>query len=208
MYTPSLFAEQRPEVLAEAIQRHPLAALLTAGSAGRLSASHLPMLLGDNALMGHLARANPHWKEYVAGTEALAIFSGPQHYISPGWYPSKAEHGKVVPTWNYVVVHVRGTLTFHEDALWLKQNITALTDRQESLREDPWKVADAPADFIDGLVKSIIGVQMTITSLEGKWKVSQNRSEEDREGVIDALEELASEPAWNMAQLIRETLGK
>ena len=166
------------------------------------------MLLGENALMGHLARANPHWKEYVAGTEALAIFSGPQHYISPGWYPSKAEHGKVVPTWNYVVVHVRGTLTFHEDAPWLKQNITALTDQQENAREDPWKVSDAPADFIDGLVKSIIGVQMTITSIEGKWKVSQNRSQEDREGVIDALEEIASEPAWNMAQLIRETLGE
>ncbi|MBK5295055.1 MAG: FMN-binding negative transcriptional regulator [Acidobacteriia bacterium] len=192
MYNPASFVEARLEVLAVAIERHPLAALVTLGPAARISASHLPLLFYPaegpmGTLRGHMARANPQWIDHVPGSEALAIFAGPQHYISPNWYPSKKEHGKVVPTWNYVVVHARGQVTFPQDPQWLLANVTALTDAQEKHSEDAWKVSDAPADFIGGLLRAIVGIELRITSLEGKWKASQNRPEEDRRGVMAAL---------------------
>ncbi len=191
MYNPASFVETRLDVIASAIEQHPLATLVTLGPPAHISASHLPLLFYASStigtLRGHMARANPQWVDFQAGSEALAIFAGPHHYVSPNWYPSKQEHGKVVPTWNYVVVHARGQLTFHEDPRWLLANVNALTDSQERQLAGPWKVSDAPPDYIDGMLRAIVGVELTITSLEGKWKVSQNRPEEDRKGVMAAL---------------------
>jgi transcriptional regulator len=186
MYNPAAFRETRPEALIEAIAAYPLATLITTGARG-LDATHLPMLYRDGVLRGHVARANPQWQEYTAGTEALAIFSGPQHYISPNWYPAKQEHSRVVPTWNYVAVHARGALTIHDDREWLRDFVTALTDEHERTSASPWRVSDAPAEYIDGQLRAIVGVEMQVAGLEGKWKLSQNRGTADVEGVIEGL---------------------
>jgi transcriptional regulator len=186
MYNPAAFRETDPAVLQEAIAAYPLATLVTIGARG-LDATQLPMLYRDGVLRGHVARANPQWQEYTTGTEALAIFTGPQHYITPNWYASKREHGRVVPTWNYVAVHARGTLTLHEDPAWLLSFVTALTDEHERTSAAPWKVSDAPAEYIEGQLRAIVGVEMAIASLEGKWKLSQNRPEADIQGVVEGL---------------------
>jgi len=210
MYTPVMFRETRAEVIEAAMRAHPLAALVTLGAAG-MEASHLPLLYapsesGARVLRGHLARANPQWQQYLPQTQALAIFSGPQHYVSPTWYRSTKEHGKVVPTWNYVVVHVRGTLTFHHDADWLLENVRALTDEHEAAMDPPWRVQDAPAEYIAGMIGAIVGVELTVASMEGKWKVSQNRPALDREGVIKGLQGIPSDNARQIATLAEEAL--
>jgi len=211
MYIPASFAETRPDMLEAAMASHPLATLVTAGSGG-LEASHLPLLYypaeSGGVLCGHLARANPQWRDIRPESEALAIFSGPQHYVSPAWYPSKQEHGKVVPTWNYVVVHAHGPLRIRTEPEWLLENVRALSDTHESSREMPWQVADAPPEFIANLLKAIVGIELTITRLEGKWKVSQNRPLSDREGVIHGLQTLDSPEALEMAELVKATLPK
>jgi transcriptional regulator len=140
-------------------------------------------------LLGHIARANPQWKTAAPGAEALAIVSGPQAYISPSWYEAKARHGRVVPTWNYETVHLTGAVAFHQDPEWLRAFVTRLTRRHEGGREHPWAVTDAPPDYIDGQLRAIVGVELTITSIEAKQKLSQNRSELDREGVVVGLRE-------------------
>ncbi|HEY6987827.1 MAG TPA: FMN-binding negative transcriptional regulator [Bryobacteraceae bacterium] len=211
MYNPASFAETRPEIIEAAMASHPLATLVTAGSGG-LEASHLPLLYypaesGRGVLRGHMARANPQWREVLPGSEALAIFGGPQHYISPNWYPSKQEHGKVVPTWNYVVIHAHGPLKIRNEPEWLLENVRALSDVHESASETPWRVADAPPEFIANLLKAIVGVELTITRLEGKWKVSQNRPIADRHGVIRGLESIASSDADAMAALVKDKIG-
>jgi transcriptional regulator len=211
MYNPASFAETRPEILEAAMAAHPLATLVTIGSNG-LEASHIPLLhyrteTGPGVLRGHLARANPQWRDHLPLNEALAIFSGPQHYVSPAWYPSKQEHGKVVPTWNYVVVHAHGSLRVRNEPEWLLENVCALSDVHESEREVPWRVADAPPEFIQNLLKAIVGVELTINRLEGKWKVSQNRPIADREGVVRSLETLDSPAASGMAELIKAKLN-
>ncbi|MBM3736903.1 MAG: FMN-binding negative transcriptional regulator [Acidobacteria bacterium] len=196
MYNPAHFAETRPGFPGESIARYPLATLITTGQGG-LDANHIPMIWvpgGEHGILrGHVARANPVWKD--ASTEALAVFHGPQHYISPSWYPSKREHGKVVPTWNYAVVHAHGTVRFPEDPDWLLATVTALTDAAERINPDPWRVTDAPQDYIAGLLRAIAGVELTITRIEAKWKASQNRSPADREGVAAALRELGADAA-------------
>ncbi|WP_374384550.1 FMN-binding negative transcriptional regulator [Dongia sp.] len=191
MYNPSHFREERLDVLHEAITQARLCSLVTLGSDG-LDASHIPVLLeaGEGAygtLYGHLARGNPQWKQTDRTIEALAIFMGPDAYISPSWYAAKAEHGKVVPTWNFVTVHARGPIEFFDDRDRLLPLVTKLTDRHEGKRADPWKVSDAPADFIDGFLKAIVGFRLPIAKIEGKWKLSQNRSEADQRGVVDGL---------------------
>jgi transcriptional regulator len=168
-----------------------LAVLVTHGEEG-LQASHLPLLLrpdqGPNGtLYGHFARANPQWKALQNGAQALVIFAGADAYVSPGFYPSKAEHGKVVPTWNYVAVHAYGTAEVFTDADRLRDLVSALTDRHEAGRNNPWKVADAPADYIDGMLKAIVGFALPIQCLEGKRKLSQNRSPADIAGVREGL---------------------
>jgi transcriptional regulator len=210
VYIPVSFNETRLEVLQATIERHPLAALVTMGAEG-LTASHIPLLYypseGDlGVLRGHLARANPQWQNHLPQYEALAIFSGPEHYVSPTWYPSMKKHGEVVPTWNYVVVHARGTLSFKEEPEWLLANVSTLTDAQEKSIEMPWRVSNAPPEFIEGMLRAIVGVELAVTQLEGKWKVSQNRPAADREGVIVSLQKLDSLQAQEMAELVKEKL--
>ena len=142
---------------------------------------------GYGRLLGHIAIANEQWKTALPGAEALAIVHGPQAYISPGWYESKTRHGRVVPTWNYEAVHLTGTLAFHHDPEWLRAFVTRLTSTHESGREHPWAVTDAPPEYIDGQLRAIVGVELTVTSVEAKQKLSQNRSELDREGVVAGL---------------------
>ena len=138
-------------------------------------------------LLGHIAIANDQWKTAQPGAQALAIVHGPQAYISPSWYESKARHGRVVPTWNYEVVHLTGTIAFHQETEWLRALVTRLTQRHERGRHHPWAVSDAPPEYIDGQLRAIVGVELAITSIEAKQKLSQNRSELDREGVVAGL---------------------
>jgi transcriptional regulator len=181
MYVPDHFREDRPNVLQDAIRRIGFATLVTQD----LEANHLPMLLQDGVLRGHVARTNPVWK--AGAGEALAIFLGPHAYVSPSWYPSKAETGKAVPTWNYITVHARGAINWIQDGDWLRAHVTALSATHEAGRENPWAIGDAPASYVDGLLRAIVGFELTIKSLEGKWKLSQNRDAADRAGVRDGL---------------------
>ena len=191
MYNPSSFAIKELDELRQQILCTRLAMVVTHGEQG-LQASHLPLLFkpdeGPNGtLYGHFARANPQWKDLQDGAEALVIFAGADAYVSPGFYPSKAEHGKVVPTWNYVAVHAYGTAEVFTDAERLLNLVSALTDCHEAGRAQPWKVADAPADYIDGMLKAIVGFALPIQRLEGKRKLSQNRSAADIAGVREGL---------------------
>lgn len=191
MYEPPHFKEERIEVLHEAIRQVRLATLVTL-TPGGLEATHLPMLVDPSPapcgrLVGHVARANTQWKTSSAEVEALAMFLGPHAYITPSWYATKRETGRVVPTWNYVTVHAYGRLRFIEDADELLGVVTRLTDRHEKSRAAPWAVDDAPPDFIRAQLKGIVGVEMTITRLQGKWKMSQNRNVPDRQGVTEGL---------------------
>ena len=194
MYTPDHFREDRPEVLADAVRRIGFATLVTKG----LEANHLPMLLQDGVLRGHVARANPVWK--YGDRAALAIFLGPHAYVSPNWYPSKAETGKAVPTWNYITVHARGSIRWVQDADWLRSHVTALSNAHEGSRAEPWKVSDAPASYVDSLLRAIVGFELAVEKLEGKYKLSQNREAADREGVREAF---AREGRSDLAGLIK-----
>jgi transcriptional regulator len=190
MYVPPQFAEQRTEILHAAIRRTGLANLVTLGPDGLL-ATPLPLMLDPEdgpfgTLYGHLARANPQWR-HVPAVDALAIFMGPDAYVSPSWYATKRETGKVVPTWNYITVHASGPVSFFEDATELLHVVTRLTERHEAARTEPWAVADAPAPFIASQLKGIVGFRMPITAIQGKWKMSQNRPVADREGVVAGL---------------------
>jgi len=193
MYLPAHFAESRPQVLRDFIAAQPLGLLVTQNRAGGIDANSVPFFLdaGDEAspgvLRAHVARANPLWKEARDDVDALVVFQGPHGYVSPAWYPSKAEHGKVVPTWNYVMVQARGRLRAVDDKAWLRAFVTRLTDRHEGGRAAPWAVTDAPADFIEATLGAIVGIEIPLSSLVGKWKVSQNRSAADRAGVADGL---------------------
>jgi transcriptional regulator len=193
MYLPSHFTESRPQVLREFIAAHPLGLLVTQNRAGGIDANTVPFFLdpGDDATPGvlraHVARANPLWKDMRDDVDVLVVFQGPHGYVSPGWYPSKAEHGKVVPTWNYVMVQARGRLRAVEDKAWLRAFVTRLTDHHEGGRAAPWAVTDAPADFVDSMLGAIVGIEIPLGSLVGKWKVSQNRSAADRAGVVQGL---------------------
>jgi transcriptional regulator len=210
MYIPRAFVEERLPVLHELIRSQPFCSLVTVGASG-LFASHLPMVLHGNqgawgVLHGHLARANAQWRDFNPEVEALTIFSGAHHYISPSWYPEKSEHGKVVPTWNYAVVHAYGNLRTIEKAEWLSNHLWELTSQRESAAAVPWKVTDAPAEFIESMLKGIVGLELTITRLEGKWKMSQNRSERDRRGVIRGLDDLNSPESLEMKNLVSDRL--
>ncbi|WP_213937773.1 FMN-binding negative transcriptional regulator [Pseudomonas sp. dw_612] len=207
MYSPSSFAIKDLPDMQQQILATRLAILVTHGEQG-LQASHIPLLLdaeqGPNGtLYGHFAKANPQWKELQNGAEAMVIFAGADAYISPGFYPSKAEHGKVVPTWNYVAVHAYGTAEVFTDADRLLNLVSALTDRHEAGRAQPWKVADAPADYIDGMLKAIVGFALPIQRLEGKRKLSQNRSAADIAGVREGLAVSPNAQDQALAHLMR-----
>ncbi|WP_028535710.1 FMN-binding negative transcriptional regulator [Paludibacterium yongneupense] len=190
MYCPSLFRESRLPSLHALMRAHPLAMMITAGDEG-LMANLLPFTLcetgGYGTLRAHIAKGNTQLKALAAGSEVLVVFQGPESYIPPSWYPSKARHGKVVPTWNYAVVQARGTPRLIDDAVWLRAQVEALTASQEGARPEPWQVSDAPDTYVATLMHGIVGLEIPISRLEGKSKLSQNRNEEDRQGVQDGL---------------------
>jgi transcriptional regulator len=205
VYQPEHFRETRIKVLQAFVAQHPLASLVAATGAG-LSATHLPLRselrsAGSGMLRGHIARANSLWRELAPGADVLAIFSGADSYISPNWYPSKQEHGKVVPTWNYATVHVHGTITFTHDTVWLRDFVTELTRIHEQGQPHPWQVSDAPADYIEGMLRAIVGFEITVTRIEAKFKGSQNRSVADRMAVDAALRG-AGRSAADVAQIV------
>jgi transcriptional regulator len=205
VHRPAVVREDRLDVLHALIRARPLGALVTAGD-GALEANHLPFLIeeteaGLGVLRAHAPRAYGQLAALRAGGEALVIFQGPEAYVTPAWYPSKAEHGKVVPTWNYVVVHAWGAPRVIEDAGWIRSQIERLTAAQEASRPHPWAVSDAPEGFVAGLIGGIVGLEIPIARLEGKWKVSQNRPEADRLGVAAGLE---AEGETAMARLVAD----
>ena len=201
MYLPAHFAESRAEVLHALIRSHPLGLLVTQNGDGSIAANDIPFVLdasddgSPGVLRAHVARANPLWRTARGDVESLVVFQGPQGYVSPAWYPGKAGHGKVVPTWNYVVVQARGALRAIDDRGWLRAFVTRLTDRHEGPRPAPWALTDAPADYVDTMLGAIVGIEMPVTSLVGKWKVSQNRPAADREGVAQGLDREHGDPA-------------
>jgi transcriptional regulator len=204
MYVPEAFRETRLPVLHALIGRHPLGLLVSAGPDGIL-ADPVPFTLvpdagADGLLRAHVARANPHWKALRASPEAVVVFQGPDAYVTPAWYAAKAEHGKVVPTWNYVVIEVRGAATVIEDPGWLRAQLEALTGQQEAARAEPWAVGDAPEPFVASQIRGIVGLEIPIREITGKWKLSQNRAAADRDGVVAGFE-AEGDPA--MAALVR-----
>ena len=212
MYLPAHFNETRPEVMHALMRAHPLCTLVTQCDSG-LVANHVPMQTLDEpkplgSIRGHIARANPLWRDYRAETQALAIFQGPQVYISPSFYPSKAETGEVVPTWNYTVVHASGTLRFIQDAEWLREFVAGLTAVHEARRSLPWKIDDAPAPYIDKMLSLIVGFEFSIAALSGKWKVSQNRSRADQEGVMRNLQNADDADSHEMAAMLAAALAR
>lgn len=191
MYIPTAFLETRPEVLQGLIRSHPLALLVSAGPDG-LAATPIPMLLypGEGAngvLRGHLARANGQWRDLAGGAECLAVFQGEHGYVTPSWYPSKQAAHKVVPTWNYATVQAWGRPAVVEDPAWLRRLLDDLTGAQEQARPLPWSPADAPQDFIAAMIQAVVGIEIQVGRMEGKWKMSQNREDGDRAGVIAGL---------------------
>ncbi len=205
MYLPASFREDRVDALHEAIRRIALGTLVTLGEDG-LVASHVPVLVYPEpapfgTLVGHVARANPQGRSLKPEVDALAVFTGPHAYVSPGWYATKRQTGKVVPTWNYVAVHASGRRRFFDDAERLRGIVTRLTDFHEQGRAEPWKVTDAPADYIAGMLKAIVGFELTIARLEGKWKMSQNRPAGDHAGIVEGLAGEGAAPA--VAAIVR-----
>jgi transcriptional regulator len=212
VYTPKAFEVTDLPQLQAVMKQSELATLVTMTSQG-LVATHLPLLLDETkgeygTLSGHVSRANLQWRETDTSADALIIFLGPDTYVSPNWYPAKKETGRVVPTWNYAAIHAYGRLTFYEDAEWLRNMVTELTKRHEASFPAPWQVTDAPALYIDSQLKAIVGFEFRILRLEGKQKFNQNRSLEDRQGVIEGLRALDNPRKTEVADLMEEIESK
>ena len=210
MYVPRHFAETRVEVLHELIRRHPLGTLVVAAPEG-LEASHVPFEIDAEpapfgTLRCHVARANPIWQQIAADRPVLVVFQGEAGYVSPSWYAGKQENGKVVPTWNYAAVHASGIAKAIQDAAWLRRMVEDLTNRHEQGRTDPWQVSDAPADYVEKLLGAIVGIEIAVTRMLGKWKFSQNRPAADRQGVIAGLERDGTAAQIDVAAVIKTTL--
>ncbi len=208
MYQPEHFKLEDKPSLHEVMRAHPLAQLVTAGPAG-LMANPVPFILHEDegehgVLRAHLARPNPQWREIEAGADVLVIFQGREGYVTPSWYASKREHGKVVPTWNYVIVQVRGAARTIDDGNWLVNHVSQLSDQHEMPREKPWAVTDAPDAFITALVRGIVGIEIAIGEMSGKFKMSQNRTAADRDGVAEGLLRDDVVAAAEMSQLVRK----
>ena len=206
MYTPKHFEEPRIEVMHELMRARPLATLVTLASNG-LEANHIPLHLVDTpvpfgTLRGHVARANPVWSDFAKDVEVLAIFHGPDSYITPSWYATKQETGKVVPTWNYAVVHAYGTLRVIDDAAWVRAQLEALTAHNEAGFALPWSVSDAPREYTEKLLEAIVGFEIVITRLTGKWKVSQNQPAQNQASIIEGLNNSDQHDAVAMAALV------
>jgi transcriptional regulator len=212
MYQPLPHRQEQLDAQHALIRSHPLGLLVSHGAQG-LEANSIPFLIDSQAsklgtLQAHMARANGQWRNLSEASEVLIVFRGADHYITPGWYETKRETGKVVPTWNYVMVQARGRPRVIEDSVWLRAQIEALTNKHESARPAPWAVGDAPADFIESQIKAIVGVEIEIADIRGKWKVSQNRPAADRAGVIAGLGELGDEASLEMAAIVRDAAPK
>ena len=206
MYLPKHFEQTDPAALQALMRMHPLATLVTVGPDGP-TADHVPLEFDattgpQGSLRGHVARANPLWTQ-AAGTQVLAVFTGPQAYVSPSHYPSKALTHKVVPTWNYAVVHAHGLLQAVEDAPWLHALVSRLTGQQEAPRSQPWAVSDAPTDYVQPMLRAIVGIEISVQQLVGKWKLSQNRSAEDKAGVLQGLTQDGQPHALATASLMQ-----
>ena len=207
MYTPRHFEETRTDVLQALMRERPLATLVAMTKRG-LDANHIPLLLDDDpkpfgTLRGHVARGNPLWKDVEPGVEVIAVFTGPNAYVTPSWYPSKKLDGRVVPTWNYVVVHAHGRLRVVDDASWLRAHVDELTRTHEVSRAEPWMVSDAPGDYVERLIGGIVGVEIVLSRIEGKWKASQNQQPRNRDGVVEGLR-LGDAEAVAMAEIVRK----
>ena len=207
MYLPPYHAQPDGAALRALIDAHPLGAWVCHGSDG-LVANHIPFLLdrsrgSSGTLLGHVSRANTVWQQLQEDAQSIVLFQGPQSYITPGWYPSKSEHGKVVPTWNYAVTHVHGVARAVHDKDWLLRLLTRLTAANEALMPMPWKVSDAPADFIDRLLGAVVGIEIPIDRLVGKLKVSQDEALQDRQGTVAGLTALGTENATAIAALVK-----
>jgi len=207
MYQPPAFREDRIDVQHALIRAHPQGLLITAGPAGLL-ANLFPFLLDaagaeKGTLRLHMARANPQWRDLEQVDECLVVFQGPQGYVTPSWYATKRESGKVVPTWNYATVHAWGRPRVMNDDRWLRRQLDDLTASRERLREAPWKVDDAPEDFVAMQMRAIVGIEIPISRIEGKWKMSQNRPEADRQGVIEGFR-ATGEAGAEIAALVAE----
>lgn len=210
MFSPQSFKETRIDVLHQLIKSNSLG-VLAAIVDDEIVVNHVPFLLEKTknefeTLQCHVAKANPVWKDLSKQKEIVVIFQGADSYISPSWYPSKQEHGKVVPTWNYIVVHARGVPKVIEDQEWLFNHVSQLSDQHEQNMKEPWKVTDAPSDYITKLTQAIVGIEIPITTLNGKWKVSQNRPKTDQIGVVENLEIQASDDAKNIANTIQKRI--
>jgi transcriptional regulator len=209
MYLPKQFEETRTEVLHGLVRKRPFGTLVVMTSEG-LSVDHIPFLIDEapgpfGVLRGHVARANPILKSTLLDVDAVAIFQGPDHYITPSWYATKKETGKVVPTWNYVVVHAYGRPRFIDDEPWLRAHVNHLTQHHEGARDPAWKVSDAPEDFVSKIIGGIVGVEMSVARLSGKWKLGQNRPDADRLGMVDGLLRENEASADALAALIRNS---
>ena len=210
MYEPPHFREPNESICHDLIKARPLGLLVSAGEDGMM-ANPIPFLLDPQAgakgvLRCHLARANPQWKVFLELHDALVVFQDHNHYIHPGWYETKRENGKVVPTWNYAMVQVRGQAVVQDDPHWLGKQIRDLTAMMEGQYPAPWAVDDAPEQFISAQIRGIVGIEIAITDIRGKWKVSQNRNEADKQGVVDGLTEKGDPEALAMAGLVRQRL--
>jgi transcriptional regulator len=211
MYAPPTTCEERPDVLVAAIRSIRFGALVVAAGDG-LSATHIPMLVrqgpdGVVELQGHVARANHLWRVVQKGAPALAIFQGPQAYIHPGWYPTKQADGRAVPTWNYIAVHAHGRLEAVEDAVWLRAHLNELTDVNEAEQREPWALTDAPADYIEAMMRAIVGLRMRVERFEGNWKMGQKHALENRLGAIDGLMASARAGDQEVAAVMRGLLS-
>ncbi|MES2353608.1 MAG: FMN-binding negative transcriptional regulator [Pseudomonadota bacterium] len=209
MYIPKHFEEPNVDVMHELIRARPFATLVTFSASG-LNANHIPLLLSKEpsphgTLQGHVARSNPMWADFAKDVEALVVFQGPDTYITPSWYATKKQAGKVVPTWNYVAVHAYGSLRIVDDPTWLRSQLEALTAHNEASFPQPWKIADAPHEYIEKLIGSIVGIEIVITKLYGKWKVSQNQPAQNRTTVVEGLQASGTEEALMMAKLVAGT---
>ena len=210
MHIPKHFHQEDVAALHALMRSHPLSTLVTLGADG-LNANHIPLHLSPESgpygvLRGHVARVNPVWNDLHADMDVLAIFHGPQAYITPSWYPTKAETGKAVPTWNYTTVHAYGRLRCIESPVWLHDHLEALTNAQEAAFSTPWQVADAPEDYVGRMLNAIVGIEISITRLQGKWKTSQNQPGRNQEGVVRGLRTLGSTDADLMADLVASHL--
>jgi transcriptional regulator len=209
MYVPRHFAMPDPDEVRGLVRSVEVGQLVTVGPDGAPDATLLPILWEGDEVIAHVARANEHWRRITDGTPGLVVVAGPDAYVTPRWYASKREHGQVVPTWNYSAVHLSGPVAVHDDVEWLRTAVTRLTDHHENVaaQGDRWRVTDAPERFIDGQLRAIVGISLSVTRVEAKAKLSQNRSAEDQAGVVEGLLQAGDASSMAVAQAMRDHLG-